>query len=245
MSQDHDTTVRASRRTAIKGTLAGLAGLGLAGLLRAGADARTRDPFARFSREWGELWRELLAEETPDEDRYVHRLCAALRSLPVDAVPRMRRAGFERDGVKSGGAWGENGLLVVELQLAGGAVIPAHNHVGYDFVSLVLEGDCVTRHYEPLDEVAPVDPGPSANFRVIESRAARLTPGRVSHLTRTRDNVHWFRAGEHGATLIDFGSQFEASGVGYSVFSALEVDTEPVDADRRVFEARWIGNPFR
>lgn len=234
-----------TRRTALRGSLALATALGLDVAARAAPQDAQDPPFATFTRQWTELLRELLEEKTPDEDRYLYRLCALMRGVPAPAFPRMTQPGFDRDGLQTGGAWGKGALMIVEVKLQPDAVIPAHNHVGFDFVSLGLEGSCVTRHYEPLSDVAPASSGRSAVFQVQETRSAALRPGRSSHLSRVRDNVHWFQAGDEGATLLDFGTKYEDPGDGYREFSALEIDDEPVDARRRIFEACWTGNPYK
>ena len=68
--------------------------------------------------------------------------------------------------------------------------------------------------------------------------------GRTSSLTRTRANIHWFQAGEDGARFLDFGVKFPDPGGGYRSFSALELDSEPVDRERRIHTARWLGNIY-
>ena len=186
----------------------------------------------------------LLGEQTPDEDRYLYELCALIREVPLEALPRMATPARDRNGVRSGGVWGQDELMLVEFQMEPGAVIPAHNHVGYSFISMGISGSCLVRHFEPMDDVPPKSTGRSKTFRVRESRSSVLTLGRMSHLSRTRDNIHWFRAGQKGATFIDFGTKFPDPGEGYQAFSALEVSNEPVDDQHRIYEGQWIGNPF-
>ena len=107
-----------------------------------------------------------------------------------------------------------------------------------------LRGEATVRHYEPVGP--PPDPGEALNveFPLREVSSTVLTRARTSSLTRTRANIHAFRAGEKGATFIDFGLQYPDPGDGYRAFSALEIDEEPRDVRRRVHTARWIGNPY-
>ena len=79
-------------------------------------------------------------------------------------------------------------------------------------------------------------------FTVQRTRGGLLLPGRLSELTRTRDNIHTFRAGKDGATILDFTSTVGNSKTG---FSALQIDTEPSDTFGRLYQARWLGNPYR
>ena len=214
------------------------------GAARAGEPPEEID-LEEFADAWRSAAEVVLDAPHAEEDRYLHRLCGLVLSLDRADVPRMKRPGFERDGLKSGPAWGDGEIMVVEIRLAPGAVIPAHNHVGYSFVTMGLEGECEYRHYEPLDAPPAIASGRSADFDVRETRAGVLTPGRLTHLSRVRDNIHWFRAGDEGATLIDFGTHYRSPGDGYRTFSALDVDPEAVAPGARRFRGRWIGNPYR
>ena len=51
-------------------------------------------------------------------------------------------------------------------------------------------------------------------------------------------------AGEKGATFLDFGIHFPDPGDGPKAQSSMEFDEKPRDPERRIFNARWIGNPY-
>ena len=197
-----------------------------------------------FLQRWAETAPELLAQGDVNEDALLHRLCGDLARLDPQGFPERAVASFERNGVKSGPVRAAMPFLVIQFDLEPGAVIPAHNHVGWSFVSMGVQGEVAVRHFEPEGD-AP-DPGKEleVEFRVREVASALLTAGKTSSLTRTRGNIHWFRAGEQGARFLDFGIQFPDPGEGPKAFSAMDFDPEPVDAARRVHTARWIGNIY-
>ncbi|MEM7203087.1 MAG: hypothetical protein AAF628_22695 [Planctomycetota bacterium] len=45
--------------------------------------------------------------------------------------------------------------------------------------------------------------------------------------------------------MLDFGTELDQPGEGYRAFSALEVDAPPITGRRQIYEARWVGNPYR
>jgi hypothetical protein len=106
-----------------------------------------------------------------------------------------------------------------------------------------VEGEATVRHYEP-DGKAP-DPGSELDvpFDLREVQRTVLTRGRSSSLTRTRANIHEFRAGPEGARFLDFGVHYTTPNGGYTSFSKLVIDEAPTDAARGIHTARWIGNP--
>ena len=197
--------------------------------------------FERFTQQWLELTGELLEDGEPDEDRYVYRLSALVAALGVDQLPPRTRTSFEKEGMQSGPAYGAGDRFIVEFELEPGAVIQAHNHVGFDFLSVGAEGACHFRHFEPLEDPPPIRGGLREPFPLQQTRRGILTPGRMTTLTRTRDTIHWFQAGEDGAKFFDFGINFKDPGAGYKEFSMLEFDPEPLDAEQAIYEGQWVG----
>lgn len=210
--------------------------------------ANTSEPFdlAAFERAWRALADEM-REQAPFHDAlYVARVEALVHRLPRTEIPRLDEPSFERDGLASGGSWGDGELGLVEIRLEPGAEIPAHNHVAYNFTTLCLEGSCEYRHYAPAAPApAPQSDRASEWFEVEQVRAGLLEPGRVTNLMRTWDNVHWFRAGEQGAVLVDFMTHLPSIGEGFESFSALEVERGEARGARLRRRARWVGNPYR
>lgn len=203
--------------------------------------AEPSDALEAFYGRWIPRARALVAEERPNEDAFLLELCAELVRHEPAFFPRRRQTVFSGAGMRTGPVGRDDVFQLIEVELEPGAAVLAHNHVGYAFVTLCLEGEARVRHFEP-------EPGsPSAlefrkDFQVREVENALLRPGRFSTLTRTRANVHALTAGREGARLLDFGIKFPTRGDGPVAFSALEVDPEPSDAARGAYSARWIGN---
>lgn len=237
--------VRVTRRVALHGTWALPATWALCGW----SQARGQDPTGArgavdaFLREWTERGEALVAQSDPNEDAHLHELCAGLARLEPGAFPPRALDAFAGMGMTTGPVHQEASFLVVELELEPGAVVRAHNHVGWAFATLGAAGEAVGRHFEAeKDAPAPTEVG--VDFRVREVSSTLLRPGRTTTLTRTRANIHWFQAGEDGATLLDFGVRFPDPGDGPQAFSVMEFDPEPADPARRIHVARWIGNPY-
>jgi predicted metal-dependent enzyme (double-stranded beta helix superfamily) len=236
--------VRVQRRAVLNGLWAAPAALALARWSHGRQEGAAPGPIDEFLGEWSERAAALTAAEEPNEDAQLHELCAALSRLAPASFPPRAMNAFEGDGMTTGPVHHAAPFLVLEVELDPGAVIRAHNHVGWNFASLCVEGEASVRHFE-LDGEAP-EPGVlEREFTVREVSSALLTPGRTSTLTRTRANMHWFRAGEAGAKLLDFGIQFSDPGGGPTTFSVLEYDAEPRDRERRTHTARWLGNIYK
>ena len=238
-----------TRRAALRASTATAACLlgSTVAMARAAQEGQQRKAASRFQslcQEWLAI-----AAEYPERgvaefpaDEYLFRLCAALTKLGGAGVPDPFKVGWDKDGLRAGPVWIEGEIFVVEQKLAPGTVLRAHNHPAFNGVSLVTAGDCEFRHFEPVGEVPDYRTGLGEHFHLRETRAGILGVGRMSSFSRTRENIHWFRAGDDGATIVDFSMSFGGSS---GDFSALEIDLEPLDAERRLHEGCWIGNPYR
>jgi hypothetical protein len=196
-----------------------------------------------FLQRWLDETAEFVGTEDPNEDAYLHKLCAELAQFDPVAFPERSKITFEDEHFKSGPVFGKMPFIVLQFDLAPGAVITPHNHVGWSFLSLGVKGDALVRHFEPHGEAPEPGKDLETRFKVREVSSRLLTKGTTSPLTRTRGNIHGFQAGEEGARFIDFGIHFPDPGQGYRSFSKMEYDPKPLDRDRRIYEARWIGNP--
>ena len=139
---------------------------------------------------------------------------------------------------------GNGTLQVIEIELEPGAEIRAHNHVGFCFASLARRGSVQARHFEVYGDAPEPGADLEVHFLIREVSSTYLTPGRTTTLTRGRDNIHHFRAGPEGATLLDFGVHFEDPGPGPERFSTLAIDEVPTSPERRLYRARWEGNIY-
>jgi predicted metal-dependent enzyme (double-stranded beta helix superfamily) len=267
MTSFHDVGpgVRVSRRAALRGALALPAFWTLSGCATPrvsgdmppaaassdpGGDEVARDEpvgdadVAAFLAEWTAASEAFVADGRTDDDAHLHGLLSELAHIDPQRFGSRQADAFQNDDFTSGPIQGSPHLLVLEFELKPGAVIQPHNHVGWMFVSVGAEGEATARHYEP-DGDAP-DPGSElhVDFPLREVQRTLLVPGRSSSLTRTRANIHAFRAGPRGARFLDFGVNAKDPAGGYRSFSALEIEEQPQDLRRGVHTARWIGNPY-
>jgi len=197
-----------------------------------------------FVAQWGARADALTDAANPDEDAFLHALLAGLHTLNRDALPARVRTVFDRDGLRTGPVAGSGALQVLEIELDPGAIIRPHNHVGYCFASVGMAGSALAQHFEVEGAAPPPGANLEAPFFVREVASTWLTPGRTTTLTRGRANIHMFRAGPEGATLLDVGVKFDRPGPGPRAFSVLHIDDAPTDVGRRVYRAKWLGNIY-
>ncbi len=253
--------VRLTRRTALRGALAVPAWMALAAATTAGTSAATSaanapvsgarvpdddevraDEVAAFLDTWQQRANAAVATGSTDDDGLLHALLAELSVLGVERLPGRQQDAYSSDDFTSGPIAASPTFLVLEFELAPNAVITPHNHVGFSFVSVGVEGEATVRHYEP-EAGAPSPRVLDTPFDLREVQRTLLTRGRSSSLSRTRANIHAFRGGPEGARFIDFGVHYETTNGGYEVFSKLDIDEAASDPARGIHTARWIGNP--
>lgn len=171
----------------------------------------------------------LVTADQPNEDAYLLYLASLVCRL--DSTP-----GFEKESdraVQMSRTHQGPRFAVMQIKMEAGAALPFHDHFEYNGLILGLEGTVYARNFELLgDEVRPPADEP---FQVRETVRSTLTPGRVSTLSRTRDNIHDLRAGENGGRVLDIFTFFPGTrGSKY-----MTVADDPIDTDGDVYEARW------
>lgn len=212
-----------------------------AGGLLARAPARAGDSFSaltheEFGKRWQALAEELLPLAAEHDESYAAQLAALVARVPVAALPTLanpRRAG----GLAGGPVWFLKPCAMIEFRMDPGAELRLHNHPPQIVLTLCAEGEAAYRHFEIEGEAPPCTEIDGA-FRVRETRAGILTSGRTTALTRARDGIHGFVAGKRGARIVDFTVATTAD---VDTFSYIDLAPEPVDAERRVYEALWLG----
>lgn len=192
-----------------------------------------------FAAHWRAAGKHLAAAALADDEVYAAQLAAWIARVPREQLPRLdvgERVPF--DGLLAGPSWFPAPCIVVEFQMQPGAVLRPHNHPPQVVVTLALEGECEVRHYEAEDGAPPCTSIDGGEFVVRETKRALLTPGRSTSLTRTRDGIHGFVAGDAGATLLDFTCSTTDD---VETFSYLAIDPRPSGPRSDLFRARWTG----
>ncbi len=171
-------------------------------------------------------------KETLDDEHYVFALAALAARL--NEAPDVET--FTNDGLGPTVRTGpimirpRQPFFTLKWAMSPNAVLPYHNHPNYSFVTLVLEGSLRIRNFEISGAAPGYDDG--SPFRVVQTLDQVLVPGRVNTLTRSRDYIHSFEAGDAGAIGIDIGI-LHSEDVGFS-YLAID-DPRPSTS----LEARW------
>ena len=124
-------------------------------------------------------------------------------------------------------------FVVLMFRLEPGKGFSHHDHRNYNGVILGVEGEAQVRNYDILGD-DPVPPQ-GATFQIRQTRDDLILPGRFSTLGTSRDNVHDLIAGPEGATVLDVFTFMAEGAKSYS----MDVEAEPRDADRRIYDAVW------
>lgn len=172
---------------------------------------------------------ELVHDPRPDEEAYLRRLGRWVSHLP--SAPEAEF--FPGMPVASAWSYDKFPFMVMQFKLAPGAAIPYHDHRGYNGVLKAVSGEARIRSFEIVGAQPAGDT--KQTFQIRETHNRVLRPGSISSLSRTRDNIHDVRAGPDGVRLIDFFTFFQPDG--RSVY--LDVEQQPRDARRRLYEASW------
>ncbi len=171
----------------------------------------------------------LVKQKKPNEEAYLLQMASLVARLdkapegnfppkrPIGAIEHYRKMPF----------------VVVQFKLEPGAALPYHDHRDYIGILSSVAGEAQVRSFE-IQGANPTPPAGSS-FDIRETGSRILTPGRSSHLSRTRDNIHDVRAGKDGARLLDFFTFYSKDGK--SVF--MNVSDKPKDPEKKIFEASW------
>ena len=191
--------------------------------------------FEGFFQECAALAKQASGEPRLNEDAHLYSIAAVAARLNAKTLPQTKTGKFAglNPPVNFGPVRVAPPLGVILWKLDPGAVLPPHNHTPADVLSVCLSGEARVRHFDIVGEAPSYSSRNS--FLIRETRNELLTPGRMSGLTQTRDNIHTFHAGEQGAVGIDINTFLP----GNKDFSFLEFTDKPVDAGKQTYEAIW------
>jgi hypothetical protein len=218
-----------------------------AAVLRAAQPARAANtPSAAPPLDWGDfihLCPADAAEFARDasetgQDAYLHRIAAW--AVRLNAAPDTKLGAFPGldPKVEFGPSFRGVPFAVIQWRMAPRAILPAHCHPQASVCTVGIEGEARIRHFEVHGPAPAFDSGTKTPFLMRETRSQIVTPRRISTLSSTRDNIHYFEAGDAGARGLDITTAY--GGDGSFSFVAFQPD-KPKDPKKQLFEAVWTG----
>jgi len=159
----------------------------------------------RFVADASDLFKDVTDKSSLDDDWFILQLGALAARWPE--IPEAKI--YFNDGLGPDIGTGPVHMpqklpfFVLVWTLAPGAVLPAHDHPNYSFCTLGVKGEVRIRNYESTGSLP--DYHSTQSFQVRKTKDQLLTPGKISTLTRHRDNIHQLDAGRDFAMGIDIG----------------------------------------
>lgn len=161
------------------------------------------------------------------QDAYLHQIAAwAVRLKAAPATKLGAFAGLDPK-VEFGPSFRGVPFAVIQWRMAPHAVLPAHCHPQASVCTVGVEG-----------EAPAFASGSQTPFLMRETRSQIVSPRRISTLSATRDNIHYFEAGDAGARGLDITTAY--GGDGSFSFVAFRPD-KPKAPNKQLFEAVWTG----
>ena len=186
--------------------------------------------FETLVKELRPLSKQLVAEDAElNEETYVRGISALLSR--VELMPECKPVGPRSYNMHRVASY--RPLIMLTINMKPGAHIRIHDHRDYNGVIFGLNGSCTIRNFEI--EGREDIPSKEEEFTIRETKWARITQGRVSTLSRRRDNIHDVIAGKDGAQLLDVFTYFSPKARSYSI----EFDDKPFDEAERLYKVNW------
>jgi hypothetical protein len=177
----------------------------------------------------------LLALDQPNEEAYLHTVAALLHR--VQPIPAASRGSAERrEAMKMIALASHRPLVVYEIEMKPRAKISLHDHHDYNGVIHGVEGAVEVRNFDIVTSGEKFRRRKGREeFDIRETTRGLITAGRVSTLSRRRDNIHEVVAGKDGARLLDVFTYFSKE----SRSRYLEYDDKPHGRDKRLYRAAY------
>jgi hypothetical protein len=129
-------------------------------------------------------------------------------------------------------------FVVSALKMDPGCILPLHCHPSGGAVSVCLQGSLIMRHYDLVPGAAAFTETGAA-VEVDEVAVASLTKNRITQFTPTRANLHTFKAGPNGATLVEIAVQWGGTGE-FSYLKLGDAVSNSSESARR-YRGNWVG----
>jgi hypothetical protein len=172
------------------------------------------------------------------QDAYLNRI--ASWAVRLKAAPDTKLGAFAGldPKVEFGPSFRGVPFFVIQWRMAPRAILPAHCHPQFSVCTLGMDGEARLRHFEVHGPAPAFDSGVKTPFLMRETRSQIVTPRRISTRSATRDNIHYFEAGDAGARGLDITTGY--GGDGSFSFVAFQPE-KPKDPKKQLFEAVWMG----
>jgi hypothetical protein len=192
---------------------------------------------------WDDFLKECLPKATElhkdttaqGQDAYLYWIASMASRLDLQTIPKAKTGKFKNldPPVEFGVGYRGVPFFVVEWKMSPNAYHPPHNHPNASVCTVGIEGEARIRNFEVVGNAPEFSS--TEKFKVRETHNEIISAGRINALSAKRDNIHTFQVGKNGARGIDI-SAFHGENVG---FSFLDIQSEPIEAEKQIFAATW------
>jgi hypothetical protein len=198
---------------------------------RLAAAAHAASDFEELTKQAGAYAKEMIADPNRNEDEYLFRVAAL--AIAVQQFPPAE-FGQPFKTMRSALSYRGSGIAVIQWRMEPNTVYQAHNHPGYNGISIGLRGECRMRNFDIVGSAPAFNS--KERFLVRETQDNALRPGTVTSIMSTkRDNIHQLEAGNEGVTGVDIVAKVGPD-QGFSFVKIGGMAKQPQD---RVYEATW------
>jgi len=189
------------RRGFIKLSVAGLFALLLSNtsILKSQEKIKTDDnvyDFKKLIEEMTPKAEALIKDVDSDEEQYLNELVEMIKKLRG-----LANAPKTNDKIRFTSMHKIQPVVVYQIRMLPGAVLPCHDHRDYNGVIQLLEGSAHLRNFNLADEPETIQK--AEKFKIKETQNVNAKVGDITSLARQRDNIHEIIAGPEGVLFLD------------------------------------------
>ena len=200
-------------------------------LNRFASAAPAASDFEDFTKQVSEYAKRMIADPIRNEHEYLFQvasLAAAVKQFPTVEF------GASFKTMRSALSYRGSGIAVIQWRMEPNTVYQAHNHPGYNGITLGIRGECRIRNFDVVG-TAP-DMKSKGAFLVRETQDNLLLPGTITSMMSTsRDNIHQLEAGNDGIVGADILAKVGPD----QGFSFVNIAGKAKDPQDRIYEASW------
>lgn len=184
--------------------------------------------FKKFIEEMAPKADALIKDEKSDEEKYLKDIVEMIKK-----VKGLEFASKTENKIHFTSMHKVQPIIIYQIRMLPGAVLPCHDHRDYNGVIQLLEGSANLRNFNLADEKETIQNG--AKFKIRETANVNAKVGDITSLARARDNIHEIIAGPEGVLFLDIFTFYKPTGGS----KYLTVDKTPVDAENKIYLASW------